>query len=204
MNGPGLAAALERAQQLGFVGPGPLDVHIEHSRALAALLDPPPRSFLDLGSGAGLPGLVLALEWPASIGILLEANGRRAEHLRRSVTELNLAERLTVVEARAEAAARGQWRGSIELVIARSFGPPPVTAECGVAFLRTGGRLAVSEPPGAPAGRWDPGGLARLGLSAPTIHSSPGVSVAVMRLEAAPEERWPRRDGVPAHRPLWA
>ena len=51
-------------------------------------------------------------------------------------------------------------RAAFDLVVARSFGAPAVTAECAVGFLATGGHLAVSEPPEPEADRWPPEGLA--------------------------------------------
>ena len=106
--------------------------------------------------------------------------------------------------ARAEDAARDdRQRGRYPLVVARAFGPPAVTAECGVGFLSPGGRLAVSEPPGGDPDRWPREGLARLGLQGPEVLAGSGASVAVLRLADPAEPRWPRRAGVPARRPLW-
>ncbi len=200
----GLRAALTRARELGFLGPGPLEGHVEHARALAALVGPPPERFLDLGAGGGIPGLVLAQAWPDSTGALLEVGRRRAAHLRRAVEELGLGDRLTVVEARAEEAARSaRWRGQFDLVVARAFGPPAVTAECGVAFLRAGGELVVSEPPGGAAARWDEAGLAELGLAPAALLAHGGTSIARMAKLGPVDERWPRRTGVPGRRPRW-
>jgi 16S rRNA (guanine527-N7)-methyltransferase len=177
---------------------------MEHAEALVAVLGFPKRSFLDLGSGGGLPGLVLALRWPESRGVLLDAGRRRGEHLETACAELGLADRVTVVRARAEEAGRDRrWRGSVDLVVARGFGSPAVTAECAVGFLRAGGRLVVSEPPGGDPTRWDPSGLARLGFEGPEILHGHGATVAAFVLPAPADERWPRRTGVPAHRPLW-
>ncbi len=195
---------LERAQRLGLVGPGPFARQLEHARAFAALLGPAPATFLDLGSGAGLPGLVLALQWPTSRGILLDAGRRRGEHLETARQELGLADRITVVVGRAEEAAGDpRWRGSADLVVARAFAAPAPTAECAVGFLRAGGRLVVSEPPAADPDRWDAAGVARLGLTGPTISEGGGATAAAFVLTGDADERWPRRTGVPAHRPLW-
>jgi 16S rRNA (guanine527-N7)-methyltransferase len=51
----------------------------------------------------------------------------------------------------------------MDMVVARSFGPPATVAECAAPFLRVGGVLLVSEPPGAPD-RWPAPGLEQLGL----------------------------------------
>jgi 16S rRNA (guanine527-N7)-methyltransferase len=200
----GLAAVLARAQELGFLGPGPVDEHRRHALALAGLIEPPTGPFLDLGSGGGLPGLVLAAEWPDATGVLLDAGARRGDHLRAAITELGLLDRLIVVVARAEDAARDpRWRGHFELVVARSFGAPAATAECGVGFLRAGGRLVVSEPPDPRDDRWDAAGLALLGLGPPERSAGGGASVARMTARAPAAARWPRRTGVPERRPLW-
>jgi 16S rRNA (guanine527-N7)-methyltransferase len=195
---------LERAQRLGLIGPGPSARQLEHARAFAALLGPAPASFLDLGSGAGLPGLVLALQWPTARGVLLDAGRRRAEHLETACQELGLADRISVVLGRAEDAARDpEWRGSVELVVARAFAAPAPTAECAVGFLGPAGRLVVSEPPDGDPGRWDAAGVARLGLSGPTLTHGGGATAATFVLTDEADDRWPRRTGVPAHRPLW-
>ncbi len=136
--------------------------------------------------------------------MLLDAGHRRGEHLKVACQELGLSDRIAVVVARAEDAARDpQWRGSVDLVVARGFGAPAPTAECAVGFLRPGGRLVVSEPPGGDPGRWDEAGLARLGLTGPTISLGGGATAATFVLPGETEQRWPRRTGVPAHRPLW-
>jgi 16S rRNA (guanine527-N7)-methyltransferase len=198
-----LTAALERAQRLGLLGPGPVAAHVEHAEALAQLVDPP-ASFLDLGSGGGIPGLVLALRWPVAQAALLDSAQRRAEHLQAACAELGLVGRVSVIAARAEDAARDErWRGAFELVVARSFGPPAVTAECAVGFLAAGGSLVVSEPPGGAPGRWDPAGLSELGLGGPEIVTAGQASCAVFTLAEAAAMRWPRRTGVPERRPLW-
>ncbi len=164
----------------------------------------PAGSFLDLGSGAGLPGLVLALRWPEARGLLLDAGSRRGEHLQEACRELGLTDRVAVVVARAEEAGRdARWRGSVELVVARGFGSPAATAECAVGFLRPGGRLAVSEPPGGDPSRWDPAGLARLGLVGPEILRGHGATAATFVLPGEAGESRAPRSGGPAPRPLW-
>ena len=95
-----LEAVLADARRIGLLGPDPIERHVAHSRAWAAAVDPSP--FLDLGSGAGIPGLVLALEWPHVPGTLLDGQLRRAAWLRTAVTRLGLAGRLEVLEGRAE------------------------------------------------------------------------------------------------------
>ena len=107
---------------------------------------------------------------------------------------------------------------------ARSFGRPAVTAECAAPFLVAGGALVVSEPPpplgSAPdegpsyavaraagshevAARWPPPALTELGFGPATEWRARGYGYVVLRLESLCAERYPRRNGIPAKRPLF-
>jgi SAM-dependent methyltransferase len=162
---------------------------------------------LDLGSGGGLPGLVVATYRPELDLTLVEARQRACRFLREAVATLDLPQ-VMIVEARAEdAARRPDLREAFDAVVARSFGPPAVTAECAVGFLRPGGRLVVSEPPGdgLPEGattRWSATGLEELGFTPPVAGGEPGASFVVLE-KTKSDDRWPRRVGVPAKRPVW-
>jgi len=159
-----LLECLEEARQVGDLGPADLDSHVHNARALAAGVVAPSR-FLDLGTGAGVPGLVLALEWPSCAATLLDGSTARTERLAARIERLGLTDRVMAVEGRAEALAHDpQHREQYDLVTARSFGSPPVTAECAAGFVAVGGRLAVSEPPDSAGDRWDEHALAELGL----------------------------------------
>lgn len=208
MSGPAgtaehLEVLLEESRGWGFLGPGPLGPQIEHARGFAATLARAPESFLDLGAGGGLPGLVLAECWPEARGVLLDAMTRRADFLRSACARLGIEERMTVVAERAETAARTGLREGFAVVTARSFGPPAVTAECAVAFLRPGGRLVVSEPPEDDPTRWPADGLAVLGMTR-VRSASPESRFIVLERTGPLDDRLPRRSGVPAKRPLWS
>jgi len=212
-----LEPVLGRAQDLGFFGPRPVAEQRRHAEQLCALalrgLGPGVADvgegaeslrFLDLGSGGGLPGLVLALLEPRARGTLLDSQRRRTDFLDEAVALLGLADRLEVVTARSEEAARDpSHREGYGLVIARSFGSPAVTAECGVAFLRPAGRLVVSEPPDDDPGRWPPEPLARLGLTPPQIVATDAAHAALLHRTGPLDDRWPRPPGIPNKRPLW-
>ena len=120
-----LRAGLERARALGFLGPGAVDDHVQHAEGFAAAtrrrLGHEPASLLDLGSGGGVPGLVLARSWP-EIGVaLVESGHRRCEHLRMEIERLGWTGRVEVIEERAERVAHSsELRERWELVTAWS------------------------------------------------------------------------------------
>lgn len=176
---------------------------MDHGRALIAGL-PESGRVLDLGSGGGLPGLVVATYRPELGLTLLDARQRACRFLRDAVATLGCAG-VEVVEARAEEAARrADLREVFDAVVARSFGPPAVTAECAVGFLRSGGRLVVSEPPDDEdaSRRWPAEGLDALGFGA--VARGGGTEASFVTLEKVSRDaRWPRRVGLPAKRPLW-
>jgi 16S rRNA (guanine527-N7)-methyltransferase len=196
-----LDAVLEQARELGFFGPGPAAAQRAHAEAFADVLDGPPALAVDLGSGGGVPGLVLAARFPESRWILVDAMAKRTAFLAAAVLELGFEDRVEVCTARAEEVGR-ERRGLVDLVVSRSFGPPPVTAECAAPLLRVGGALVVSEPPGGAADRWNEAGLAMVGLAVEAALPGPPAFVRLRQVDACPE-RFPRRTGLPRKRPLW-
>ena len=136
---------------------------------------------------------------------LLEARQRACAFLREAAARLGRDD-VAVVEARAEEAARRPGlRETYDAVVARSFGPPPVTAECAVGFLRLEGYLIVTEPPSwgeKQTERWPLEGLEALGF-APAVREGTAGTAFVHLEKLRSDDRWPRRVGIPAKRPLW-
>ena len=165
---------------------------------------------VDLGSGGGLPGLVVAARWPEATLELVEAGARRAAFLSRAVGRLGLSDRVTVLHQRAEVSGRQEGlRGGFDGALARSFGRPGVVAECAAPLLRVGGWLVVSEPPAGDdpgpdpeSARWPAGPLAQLGLvPVGVVHEE--FEYQTLRQECRCPDRFPRRNGVPAKKPLF-
>ncbi|NLD75345.1 MAG: hypothetical protein GX643_01625 [Acidimicrobiales bacterium] len=205
---PVLHDALNRSRDLGFLGPGPVEDHIGHALAFATAVPLPPARAVDLGAGGGLPGLVLAASvWPTCRWTFLDAQQKRTAFLELAVDELGLSDRVEVVTERAETFGRDlDHRGAYDLVVARSFGPPAVVAECSAPLLRSGGLLVVSEPPSGSADRWPAAGLDELGLHSPSPLVDPGpppTHLMVVKRGSAAVDRYPRRVGVPAKRPVF-
>lgn len=108
--------------------------HVLNCAALCPLL-PEGSDILDVGSGAGLPGIIIAVIRPDLRVSLLEPMLRRCVYLGEVIDELDLADRLTVIRGRAE-----NYRGSHEIVTAR-------------AVARLGKLLRWTAPLIAPSGR---------------------------------------------------
>jgi 16S rRNA (guanine527-N7)-methyltransferase len=184
-----VVSVLREAAALGFLGPGPVEPHVEHAARFAAALRPAHR-IVDLGSGGGLPGLVLAALCPSAAVVLVDARTNRTDFLERAVGRLGWRDRVSVVAARAEALGRSvAWRGQVDAAVARSFGSPSLTAECAAPLLAVGGQLLVSEPPASPADRWPAAGLALVGLQ---LDAKVLGLASCTQIEPCPE-RFPRR-----------
>lgn len=205
-----LEAALERAQRQGWIGSGAMERHIRHARAFATLLPEPCDRAVDIGSGGGLPGLVLAHERPATRWTLIDSAARRVEGLIRSVRELGLGSRVEVVHGRAERLAHEpRFRESFDAAVARSFGPPAVIAEIAAGLVVPGGRVVVSDPPDAPADRWPTAPLAALALRAVPAAGGSGadergaVALSVLEKTGPAPESVPRVTAALYRRPRW-
>jgi 16S rRNA (guanine527-N7)-methyltransferase len=202
-----LSPVLEEARVLGFLGPGPVEAHIAHSFAFVAATEAPPAVAADLGTGGGVPALVLIHLWPQSRWMLVESNLRRAQWLEQAVTTLGATSRCKVLAGRAEEVGRSPLRETCDLVTARGFSPPGPTAECAAPLLRPGGSLLVAGPPDDGPDRWPTAGISELGLAYHSTHRclDDGVPATVTRLvqEVAAPQRYPRRTGIPAKRPLF-
>lgn len=196
-----LLQQLERAQTLGFLGPGPVEDHLDHARGFVDALTAQTGPVVDLGSGGGVPGLPILVARPDLQLVLVDASARRGAFLDAAVEALDAGHRCRVVVGRAEVVGRGPLRGTAGAVVARAFGPPATTAECAAPLLRVGGLLVVSEPP-IDAPRWPAEELGLLGL-APAARSTSGPRIQVLEQRTLCPADYPRRDGVPAKRPLF-
>lgn len=144
--------------------------HGDHAMGFVAFCDDVLSEFvgnaIDIGSGAGLPALILADAFPATRWTLVERRGGRTSLLARAVHRLEFADRVQILTEDAAVAGRSVLRGTADWVTARAFGPPGDTAECGAPFLKPGGSLLVSEPfDSVIEVRWPEEGLRRAGLT---------------------------------------
>jgi 16S rRNA (guanine527-N7)-methyltransferase len=184
-----------------------LDDHLADSLVALELEAVHGRSHVaDLGSGAGFPGLPLAIVLADTHFTLVESSARKCAFIERAI-DVCAVTNATVVNARAEA-----WPDGIaacDLVLARALAPLAVVAEYGAPLLREGGALVIWR------GRRDPEDEAagaraaiELGLEphAPQ-HVTPYAAALNRHLQlmfkvAPTPERFPRRPGVARKRPL--
>ena len=160
---------------------------------------------IDLGAGAGFPGLPIKIAHPSLRLTLLESADKKTRFLEEVVERLALAD-VSVVTGRAESAAHEPvHREAYDLALARALAPLPVLAELALPFLRLGGvlaapkgsRVAQEVAAAALALRTCGGHL----LSTERLPDSPLALVLVEKTAPTPST-YPRRPGIPAKRPL--
>jgi 16S rRNA (guanine527-N7)-methyltransferase len=184
-----------------------IDIHIADSLAGLEIAELRTAGLIaDLGSGAGLPGLVLAAVLPQSDVVLIEAASRKCDFLRSAVIAMGL-ENAEVVWARAEEWSDGI--GRCDVVCARALAALPVLCEYAAPLLRDAGLLiawkgAVSDVEASDVEV----AAAHLGLAAGPVrhvvpfHGSARRTLHVFRKVAATPLKYPRRPGIASKRPL--
>ena len=192
----------------------PEGVHTKHCLdSLTVLLawerHTPPERLIDIGTGAGFPGLVLKLVWPATQVTLVESVHKKADFCRHMAEKLGLSH-VTVLSDRAEAVGQDPGhRHSYDLAVARAVARMPILMEYLLPLVhRNGlamalkGETAPAETHAADKAMHMMGGklhkLIRLEL--PGIVEERFI-VVVNKVARTPEE-YPRRVGVPSKNPL--
>ena len=158
---------LRESQRLGFLGARPVEQAAEHAATFAWALGELAvgSRLIDLGSGGGLPGLVVADLLPHCSIVLVDRRQKRTDFLQRAVRRLGLVD-VNVREADVATIAREVESGReppFDAVTARGFGPPEATLRLARRLITDTGKIVISEPPSGE--RWDPSRLAELGLT---------------------------------------
>ena len=158
----------------------------------------------DLGSGAGIPGILIALLRPRARVVLVEASRKKAGFLGIAVRELGLAN-AEVACARAEQLGRDSaHRDRYDAVTARAVADLRVLAEYALPLLRVGG-IAVF-PKGASVSRELAAAAHALavlgGAAAVRAGSSRSSSIVLVRKISATPAEYPRRPGIAERRPI--
>ena len=189
-------------------------VHFLDALSLVPRLPRGATSLVDVGSGGGFPGLVLAIALPALRVTLVEASAKRAVFLRETAAALGVAAR--VEHGRAETLARApELREAFDAATARALGALPVVLELTLPFLRVGGvLLAQRGADGEREAREAANAALLLGGSVRSVESAGGGApvelpqgergkmVVVVDKTAPTPAAYPRGVGRPAKRPL--
>jgi 16S rRNA (guanine527-N7)-methyltransferase len=190
----------------------PRDIVIKHfldSLSVIRSIPPGPIKLIDVGAGAGLPGLPLKIARPAISLTLLEATRKKCDFLQAVIDDLHLTG-VQVVNARAEEAGRlEEHREQYDVSVARGVAEMPTLLEYLLPFVKVGGfavaqksREVLPDVQHAELALTTLGG--RLGdivaVSVPELNEARYL-VVVEKIDRTPE-KYPRRVGVPSKKPL--
>lgn len=141
--GPGVERGLLGPRELGRLW----DRHLLNSAVVGELIAPGER-VIDIGSGAGLPGIPLAIARPDLEVVLLEPMLRRSEFLLEAVAELGLA--VEVVRGRAEEPWVRERFGARDVAVSRAVAPLDKLTKWSMPLLRVDGRMVAIKGERAP------------------------------------------------------
>jgi 16S rRNA (guanine527-N7)-methyltransferase len=191
----------------------PLAVEMRHFldslTVLRVVSLPPQTKVVDVGAGAGFPGLPLRIVCPQIHLSLLEATGKKVAFLEHVVQHLNL-NNVQVINARAEEAGQNPaQRERFDVVLARAVAHMPILAEYLLPLCRVGGRCVALKGESAAAEisaaenafRLLGGRLAQL-TPIELPHVAETHYLVVIEKVAATPPHYPRRPGIPSKKPL--
>ncbi|HZK48872.1 MAG TPA: 16S rRNA (guanine(527)-N(7))-methyltransferase RsmG [Thermoleophilia bacterium] len=192
----------------------PHEIELSHFLDSLSLLDVAEirgaSQIVDVGSGGGLPAVVLALALPASRVTAIDSVAKKCAFIEEARTRLGL-ENLRVVCGRAEDVGRTEAREAFDVATARAVASLAVLAELTVPLIRTGGVFVASKAALSDQERMEgEAALAILGCDRYDLRRARSFAQAENRwLFLAYKDRstpaqYPRRTGVPAKRPLRA
>ena len=190
---------------------------LESARLVAPILSLPhgpangaPR-LLDLGTGGGIPGMVLAIACPELRVTLLDATGKKVAFLGEAIQALEL-EHVSTLHGRAEEIGHDpRWRNQFDIVTARAVATLPALLELGLPLVRTGGHLVLPKGTGIEdelqqaerAAAILGAGIVSAELL-PDAGSTIDTRLVIVRKVATTPGTCPRRSGLPTRNPLGA
>jgi 16S rRNA (guanine527-N7)-methyltransferase len=164
---------------------------------------------IDVGSGAGLPGVPLKILWPDIRLVLLDSTAKKAAFLYNLKQKLRLNDVEIVVGRAEEVAHDSHYREKFDVVLSRAVAPLPTLVELTLSFATIGGRLIAQKK-----GLID----SEISRAGEAISRLGGILREVRRIKLGEftDERWlvlidkvsptssqyPRRPGIPSKRPL--
>lgn len=184
------------------------DRHVIDAMQLCPYVPTLKAKIIDVGTGGGLPGIPLAINYPQHEFILLDGTVKKLRFLEVVVEELQL-ENVQLCWGRAEEMGRRRdMRDQFDIAVSRAVAPLPVLIELCVPFLKAGGcMLAMKGAKSDEELRLSANALTELNVSIAAVHnlSATGSNESViveLRKESATPDKYPRRAGIPKKRPL--
>lgn len=176
---------------------------------MLAWRESPPTSLIDIGTGAGFPGIPLKIVYPGLTLALVESVGKKAEFCRHVSGALSL-DRVEVVQARAEEVGQMEkYRERFDWATARAVASLPILVEYLLPLVRVGGSILAQKGESGPAeAHGSERAIRMLGgrLRQLIKVDLPGVAeeryLVVVDKVAATPPNYPRRVGIPAKKPL--
>lgn len=205
-----LAAWNERASLTAICGDEAVQIKhfLDSLTCLLAFPEGEGQRVIDVGSGAGFPGLPLKIVRPDLRLTLLESVSKKTDFLRHITKRLALSDVLVLTERAEDAARRGEQREQYDVVVARAVAELRVLAEYALPFCRVGGIAIAQKNAGiddeiANAARAlsTLGGVVHNCIPVALPGASPRQLIVIIKIAPTPD-RYPRRAGMPEKRPL--
>ena len=207
-----LQAWNERFNLTSITDPDQIEIkHFLDSMSCLMAMDPRPGDrMVDIGTGAGFPGIPIRIACPQVHLVLVESIGKKAEFCQHVVDNLELAN-VEVINSRAEQVGRQtEYRETFDWALARAVAKLPTLLEYLLPLVKVGGGAIAQKGETAPAEAQSAvAALEVLGGELEEIIpvELPGVTetrhLVVVRKSVATPEKYPRRVGVPGKRPIW-
>lgn len=187
---------------------GIVDIHFKDSLFLLSLPElKKAENIVDIGSGAGFPGLPLAIANPFLKITFIESNMRKSEFIANTVSSLEL-DNCTVLNERAEIAGKSDLRESFDIAFARAVGPLPTILEYSLPLLKIGGSAIFqrgaredNDEEQANAAILLGGRLNRI-LPVKPFSEAKNLHIWIFDKTGATPAKYPRKPGIPKKRPL--
>ena len=184
---------------------GMLEKHFIDSLLLTKVINDDEKSFIDVGTGAGFPGLVLAIHYPEKKFLLVDSVRKKIEFINEVIKELNL-QNVTTSFERAEELIKDR-RESFDVALCRGVANLRIILEYMIPFLKVNGRFL---PQKLNLNELEESGnaLKKLNASVENIHkfnlpeSGDERIVFEIRKLKKTDGKYPRKTGIPSKKPL--